>query len=146
MAVAALPDGRRALSGSADKTLKLWDLETGSPLAAFTPIPTFSPSPSRRTIASLLARTMAGSIFYGTCTRRDITLRARTWKVGLCGFLCRTWRGSIKHDTHFWIRTFANLVVAGGGVHSPSASFWKSTRRSLTLYRDYANPKPRAFE
>ena len=30
MAVAALPDGRRALSASADKTLKLWDLETGN--------------------------------------------------------------------------------------------------------------------
>ena len=36
MAVAALPDGRRALSASADKTLKLWDLETGNPLADFT--------------------------------------------------------------------------------------------------------------
>lgn len=36
MAGAALPDGRRALSASADKTLKLWDLETGNPLAAFT--------------------------------------------------------------------------------------------------------------
>ena len=36
MAVAALPDGRRVLSTSADKTLKLWDLETGNPLAAFT--------------------------------------------------------------------------------------------------------------
>src|ERR1700730_5085840 len=36
MAVAALPDGRPALSASADKTLKLWDLETGDPLAAFT--------------------------------------------------------------------------------------------------------------
>ena len=36
MAVAALPDGRPALSASADKTLKLWDLETGNPLAAFT--------------------------------------------------------------------------------------------------------------
>jgi WD40 repeat protein len=66
MAVAALPDGRRAQSASADKTLKLWDLETGNPLAPSRPIPTFSPSPSRRTIASLLARTMAGSIFYGT--------------------------------------------------------------------------------
>ncbi|MGB8293955.1 MAG: WD40 repeat domain-containing protein, partial [Polyangia bacterium] len=28
-AVAALPDGKRALSGSEDKTLRLWDLETG---------------------------------------------------------------------------------------------------------------------
>jgi WD40 repeat protein len=36
MAGAALPDGRRALSASADKPLKLWDLETGNPLAAFT--------------------------------------------------------------------------------------------------------------
>ena len=63
MAVAALPDGRRALSASADKTLKLWDLETGNPLAAFT---ADSPSPSRRTITSLLARTMAGSVFYGS--------------------------------------------------------------------------------
>ena len=36
MAGAALPDGRRALSASADKTLKLWDIETGDPLAAFT--------------------------------------------------------------------------------------------------------------
>jgi WD40 repeat protein len=31
MAVAALPDSRRALSASADKALKLWDLETGNP-------------------------------------------------------------------------------------------------------------------
>jgi WD40 repeat protein len=54
MAVAALPDGRRALSASADKTLKLWDLETGNPLAAFT------------ADSDLFARTMAGSIFYGT--------------------------------------------------------------------------------
>jgi WD40 repeat protein len=28
-AVAATPDGRQAISGSDDKTLKLWDLETG---------------------------------------------------------------------------------------------------------------------
>ena len=34
--MSTLPDGRRALSASADKTLKLWDLETGNPLAAFT--------------------------------------------------------------------------------------------------------------
>ncbi len=37
------------------------------------------------------------------------------WKDGLCGFRCRIWRDRIGHDTHFWIRTFANLVVAGGG-------------------------------
>jgi|GEM_PF-6603065 len=36
MAVAALPDRRRALSASADKALKLWDLETGNALAAVT--------------------------------------------------------------------------------------------------------------
>ena len=41
MAVSALPDGRRAQSASADKTLKLWDLETGNPLAPSRPIPTF---------------------------------------------------------------------------------------------------------
>ena len=34
MAVTA--DGRRALSASDDKTLKMWDLETGLVLAAFT--------------------------------------------------------------------------------------------------------------
>jgi len=28
--VAVLPDGRRALSGSYDRTLRLWDLETGA--------------------------------------------------------------------------------------------------------------------
>src|ERR1700730_16955288 len=74
MAVAALPDGRRALSASADKTLKPWDLETGNPLAAFTADSDLFAAAPRRTIASLLARTMAGSIFYGTL--RDITLRA----------------------------------------------------------------------
>ena len=31
-----LPDGRRALSGSYDKTLKLWDLASGCCLATFT--------------------------------------------------------------------------------------------------------------
>ena len=30
------PDGRRAVSASYDKTLKVWDLETGAVLAAFT--------------------------------------------------------------------------------------------------------------
>jgi WD40 repeat protein len=60
MAVAALPDGRRALSASADKTLKLWDLETGNPLAAFTA------DSDLFAVTSLLARTMAGSIFYGS--------------------------------------------------------------------------------
>ena len=147
MAVAALPDGRRALSASADKTLKLWDLETGNPLAAFTADSDLFAAAPRRTIASLLSRTMAGSIFTALdvtsrCAPGGALIKQTVGKVGLCGFLCRAWRGRIKHDTHFWIRTFANLVVAGGGVHSPSASFWKSTRRPLTLYRDYAKPSP----
>ena len=30
-----LADGRRALSGSRDKTLRLWDLETGAELRRF---------------------------------------------------------------------------------------------------------------
>ena len=30
-----LPDGRRALSGSCDRTLRLWDLETGAELRRF---------------------------------------------------------------------------------------------------------------
>ena len=34
--VAIAPDGRTALSGSADKTLKLWDLATGKELRTFT--------------------------------------------------------------------------------------------------------------
>jgi WD40 repeat protein len=29
------PDGRRAVSASSDRTLKVWDLETGKPLATF---------------------------------------------------------------------------------------------------------------
>ena len=33
--VVVLPDGRRALSGSSDKTLRLWDLETGAELHRF---------------------------------------------------------------------------------------------------------------
>jgi hypothetical protein len=80
------------------------------------------------------------------CGRLAGTPARRHAKIGLGAVPCRAWRGRIKYDTHFWIRTFANLVVAGGGVHSPSASFWKSTRRSLTLYRDYAKPKPHAVE
>ena len=35
-AVALFPDGRRALSVSDDKTLKLWDLETGAEVGGFT--------------------------------------------------------------------------------------------------------------
>ena len=34
--VAIAPDGRTALSGSYDKTLKLWDLATGKELRIFT--------------------------------------------------------------------------------------------------------------
>jgi WD40 repeat protein len=34
--VTVLPDGRRALSGSTDKTLRLWDLETGAELTCLT--------------------------------------------------------------------------------------------------------------
>jgi WD40 repeat protein len=33
--VAVLPDGRRAISGAEDKTIRLWDLETGSELHRF---------------------------------------------------------------------------------------------------------------
>ena len=48
MAVSAPPDGRRALSRFRRQDAQLWDLETGNPLAPSRPIPTFSPSPSRR--------------------------------------------------------------------------------------------------
>jgi WD40 repeat protein len=34
--VAVTPDGQRAVSASADNTVKLWDLESGCVLAAFT--------------------------------------------------------------------------------------------------------------
>ena len=30
MSVSVSPDGRRAVSGSADKTLRVWDLESGA--------------------------------------------------------------------------------------------------------------------
>jgi WD40 repeat protein len=71
MAVAALPDVRRALSASADKTLKLWNLETGNPLAAFTADSDLFAVAVVRTITSLLARTMARSIF----SALDVTSR-----------------------------------------------------------------------
>lgn len=35
MAVAVAADGRRAVSASYDKTLRLWDLETGAELARY---------------------------------------------------------------------------------------------------------------
>ncbi len=34
-AVAITPDGRRVVSGSEDKTLKVWDLETGALICTF---------------------------------------------------------------------------------------------------------------
>ena len=34
--ITILPDGRRALSGSRDKSLKLWDLESGNCVATWT--------------------------------------------------------------------------------------------------------------
>ena len=34
--MAVTPDGRRAVSGSNDQTLRLWDLENGEEIAAFT--------------------------------------------------------------------------------------------------------------
>lgn len=34
--VSCLPDGRRAASAAVDKTLKLWDLETGVEIATLT--------------------------------------------------------------------------------------------------------------
>jgi len=39
------------------------------------------------------------------------SIKQTVWKGGLCGFRCRVWCGRIQHDTHFWIRTFANLVL-----------------------------------
>ena len=36
MSVAFAPDGRRALSGSTDRTLRLWDLETGKAIRTLT--------------------------------------------------------------------------------------------------------------
>jgi WD40 repeat protein len=33
--VAVMPDGRRALSASGDKTLRVWDLEDGAELGRF---------------------------------------------------------------------------------------------------------------
>ncbi len=35
-AVAITPDGRRVISGSDDKTLKVWDIETGALICTFT--------------------------------------------------------------------------------------------------------------
>ena len=35
IAVAVTPDGRRAVSGSADRTLRLWNLGSGKKIAAF---------------------------------------------------------------------------------------------------------------
>ena len=34
--MAVSPDGRRAVSGSEDRTLKVWDLDSGAWLASFT--------------------------------------------------------------------------------------------------------------
>jgi WD40 repeat protein len=35
-AVVATPDGKRAISASEDKTVKVWDLEAGTVIATFT--------------------------------------------------------------------------------------------------------------
>jgi WD40 repeat protein len=48
-----MPDGRRAVSGSADRTLRLWDVESGEEIATFTGednIRTCAVAPDGRTI------------------------------------------------------------------------------------------------
>ena len=59
-AVAVTPDGRRAISASADHTLRVWDFESGNYIAAFTgegPMLRCAIAPDGRTI---IAREKSG--------------------------------------------------------------------------------------
>ena len=70
MAVAALPDVRRALSASADKTLKLWDLETGNPLAAFTAAASSIPKSLQLCSRTLVAEINSQELHLVRCYRK----------------------------------------------------------------------------
>jgi hypothetical protein len=99
LTVAFTPDGRNALSGSADRTLKLWDLSTGSEIRTFTghsdAVFSVAIAPDGRTALS-------GS--------RDSTLKL--WDLGF-GNLLRTFTGHAKSVTSVAIAPDGRTALSG---------------------------------
>jgi DNA polymerase III delta prime subunit len=105
--VAALPDGQRALSGSADRTLRLWDLETGAELRRFEVgemVYSVAPLPDgRRALSGSEDRTVRlWDLETGVELRRFEGHTGAVWSVAVLHDGMGALSGSFDHTLRLW--------------------------------------------